>query len=236
VAPSFIRFGHFEHFASTGQDAALRQLTDYVIDRYYPQCRTGPAYERLGGNAVAAFLEQVSERTAALMAQWQAVGFCHGVMNTDNLSILGLTLDYGPFQFLDAFAPGHICNHSDTEGRYAFSEQPNMAYWNLYCLTDALMPLIGDEDAATEAVDTYRAHFQAASQLCLAQKMGLSQADPRQKALTDMLLKAAKTKSWAADSEKNNWTAAVMSGKEFEDFVDNDFASLRATMVKAGMI
>ena len=84
-----------------------------MIDRFYPACR---GTERFAGNAYAALLEAVSERTAALVAQWQAVGFCHGVMNTDNMSILGLTIDYGPFQFLDAFDPGHICNHSDETG------------------------------------------------------------------------------------------------------------------------
>ena len=173
VAPSFIRFGHFEHFASTGQDEALRQLTDYVIDRYYPQCRSGPAYERLGGNAVAAFLEQVSERTAALMAQWQAVGFCHGVMNTDNLSILGLTLDYGPFQFLDGFDPDHICNHSDSGGRYAYNRQPNVAYWNLYCLGQALLPLIGEQDVAVAALTSYKSVFPRELQARMQAKLGL---------------------------------------------------------------
>jgi uncharacterized protein YdiU (UPF0061 family) len=173
VAPSFIRFGHFEHFASTGQEAALRQLTDYVIDRYYPECRTGPANERLGGNAVAAFLEQVSERTAALMAQWQAVGFCHGVMNTDNLSILGLTLDYGPFQFLDGFDPDHICNHSDSGGRYAYNRQPNVAYWNLYCLGQALLPLIGDQDVAVAALTSYKTVFPRELQARMQTKLGL---------------------------------------------------------------
>ena len=90
----------------------------------------------------------MSERTAALMAQWQAVGFCHGVMNTDNMSILGLTIDYGPFQFLDGFDPRHICNHSDTGGRYAYNQQPNVAYWNLFCLAQALLPLIGEQEVA----------------------------------------------------------------------------------------
>ena len=79
-----------------------------------------------------------------MVAPWQAVGFCHGVMNTDNMSILGLTIDYGPFQFLDAFDPGHICNHSDTQGRYAYNKQPNIAYWNLFCLGQALLPLIDE--------------------------------------------------------------------------------------------
>ena len=183
VAPSFIRFGHFEHFSQRQQIPQLKALADFVIEHYYPQCR-----DEAIGNPYLALLGSVSLKTAELVAHWQAVGFCHGVMNSDNMSILGLTLDYGPFQFLDAFAPGHICNHSDTEGRYAFSEQPNMAYWNLYCLRDALMPLIDNEDAATEAVDSYRAHFQAASQLCMAKKMGCSQVDPKQKALTDKLL------------------------------------------------
>ncbi|NHW17480.1 protein adenylyltransferase SelO family protein, partial [Escherichia coli] len=76
----------------------------------------------------------------ALLAQWQAVGFCHGVMNTDNMSMLGLTIDYGPFGFLDGFNPGHICNHSDHQGRYAFARQPSMAFWNLHALAQALLP------------------------------------------------------------------------------------------------
>ena len=124
VAPSFIRFGHFEHFSYRNQHDELRALADQVIDRHYPECRQS---DRFDGNPYAAFLETVSERTAHLLAQWQAVGFCHGVMNTDNMSILGLTIDYGPFQFLDAFVPAHICNHSDTQGRYAFNLQPYIA-------------------------------------------------------------------------------------------------------------
>ena len=173
VAPSFIRFGHFEHFAATGQDTQLRQLADYVIDRYYPACRQT---DRFGGNACAAFLEQVSERTATLVAQWQAAGFCHGVMNTDNMSILGLTIDYGPFQFLDAFDPDHICNHSDTGGRYAYNRQPNVAYWNLYCLAQALLPLIGDQEVAVAALESYRQVFPRELQTRMGAKLGLVDA------------------------------------------------------------
>src|SRR4051812_10223502 len=156
MAPSFVRFGHFEHFAANDRIDELRALADYVIDRYYPACRTT---SRFGGNVYAAFLEAVSERTAALLAQWQAVGFCHGVMNTDNMSILGLTIDYGPFQFLDGFDPSHICNHSDTQGRYAFNQQPNVAYWNLFCLAQALLPLIGEQDVAIAALESYKTTF-----------------------------------------------------------------------------
>jgi len=189
LAPSFIRFGHFQHFAATGQTGPLQQLADYVIDRFYPQCRDGEARERLGGSAVAALLEQVSERTAALMAHWQAVGFCHGVMNTDNMSILGLTLDYGPFQFLDGFNPGHICNHSDASGRYAYNRQPNVANWNLHALAQALLPLIGEYDVAVAAVGAYARVFPQALQARLRAKLGLVQSLEDDRALVDDALK-----------------------------------------------
>ena len=185
VAPSFIRFGHFEHFAANGQEAPLQVLADYVIDRYYPECRGATDFN---GNAYAALLQAVSERTARLMAQWQAVGFCHGVMNTDNMSILGLTIDYGPFQFLDAFIPGHVCNHSDTQGRYAYNRQPNMAYWNLFCLAQALLPLIGDEEWAKAALESYKTVFPDAFMDQMRAKLGLNVAREGDAALIDGIL------------------------------------------------
>ena len=172
VAPSFIRFGHFEHFAAAGRVDELRALADYVVARYYPECAQTT---RFGGNAYAALLEAVSERTAALMAQWQAVGFCHGVMNTDNMSILGLTIDYGPFQFLDGFDPGHVCNHSDTSGRYAYNQQPNVAYWNLFCLAQALLPLIGEQAVALAALESYKTVFPREFAQRMGAKLGLAQ-------------------------------------------------------------
>ena len=174
VAPSFIRFGHFEHFSANDRHAELKTLADHVIDRFYPDCRGG---ERFGGNSYAALLEQVSERTAAMVAQWQAVGFCHGVMNTDNMSILGLTIDYGPFQFLDAFDPGHVCNHSDEQGRYAYNKQPNVAYWNLFCLGQALLPLIGDQELALAALESYKTVFPRELQSRMQAKLGLTDAE-----------------------------------------------------------
>jgi uncharacterized protein YdiU (UPF0061 family) len=170
VAESFIRFGHFEHFAARDMQAELKALADLVIDQHYPECRTAAA---LNGNPYANFLQAVSERTARLLAQWQGVGFCHGVMNTDNMSILGLTIDYGPFQFLDAFDPGHICNHSDSQGRYAFNRQPQVAYWNLYCLGQALLPLIGDEELTIAALESYKTVFPAAYARQMLAKLGL---------------------------------------------------------------
>ena len=188
VAPSFVRFGHFEHFAANDQEEQLRTLADYVIDRYYPECRSPEATSPWGGNPYAALLHSVSERTAQLMAQWQAVGFCHGVMNTDNMSILGLTLDYGPFQFLDAFVPGHICNHSDHHGRYAYNRQPNIAYWNLFCLAQALLPLIEDQDIALAALESYKTVFPDAFMAQMLKKLGLTQAQDSSEALVEPLL------------------------------------------------
>ncbi len=166
VAPSFIRFGHFEHFAHTGQHAALRQLADFVIEHFYPDCRAA------NGNPYAALLDAVTERTADLMAHWQVLGFCHGVMNTDNMSILGLTIDYGPFQFMDEHDPGHICNHSDHQGRYAFDQQVRVAHWNLFCLGQALLPLLDSTDQALSVLSTYEERQANSQQRLMTQKLG----------------------------------------------------------------
>jgi len=175
AAPSFVRFGHFEHFAARDMQDELRELADYVIERYYPECKHGWANTggSSQGNAYAALLYAVGQRTAQMLAHWQAVGFCHGVMNTDNMSILGLTIDYGPFQFLDAFDPAHICNHSDHQGRYAFHKQPQVAYWNLFCLGQALLPLIDDEEITVQALEAYRPTFSNAFRQRMCAKLGL---------------------------------------------------------------
>ncbi|AMO25672.1 hypothetical protein UC35_22475 [Ramlibacter tataouinensis] len=186
VSPSFIRFGHFEHFSARGQIDELRRLADYVVDRFYPECRGTPKF---AGNPYAALLEQASERTAAMVAQWQAVGFCHGVMNTDNMSILALTIDYGPFQFLDAFDPGHICNHSDDAGRYAYNRQPQVAYWNLFCLGQALLPLIGDQELALAALESYKTVFPRELQARMGAKLGLADAREGDRELLEATLK-----------------------------------------------
>ena len=177
VAPSFIRFGHFEHFSYNDQHAQLKILADHVIDQHYPQSRVAA-----DGNPYAALLRAVSLRTAKMAAQWQAVGFCHGVMNTDNMSILGLTLDYGPFQFLDAFDPAHVCNHSDTSGRYAFNRQPAIAYWNLSSLAQALLPLIGEQDLAIAALDSFKSGFTTALRSLMQAKLGIVACDDVQQA------------------------------------------------------
>ncbi len=186
TAPSFIRFGHFEHFCHNNLHAELKQLADFVIDHHYPVCRHSDLY---AGNPYAALLAAVSERTARMVAQWQAVGFCHGVMNTDNMSILGLTIDYGPFQFLDAFNPGHICNHTDSLGRYAYNKQPNVAYWNLFCLGQALLPLIDDQELALAALEPYKTIFPAALEAQMRTKLGLTDVQPHDRALVESIQK-----------------------------------------------
>jgi uncharacterized protein YdiU (UPF0061 family) len=183
IAPSFVRFGHFEHFSHRNQMEELKTLADYVIDRFYPECRLT---EKFSGNYYAAFLEQVSLRTAHMVAHWQSVGFCHGVMNTDNMSILGLTIDYGPFQFLDAYSPGHICNHSDHQGRYAFNKQPNIAYWNLYCLGQALLPLIDEQELAIAALESYKTVYPQVFEDLMRAKLGMPPATPNT-AASDLL-------------------------------------------------
>jgi uncharacterized protein YdiU (UPF0061 family) len=182
VAPSFIRFGHFEHFAHHELHGDLRRLADFVIAHHYPACRDA-------ANPYVALLEQVTLRTATLVADWQSVGFCHGVMNTDNMSILGLTIDYGPFGFLDQFDPGHICNHSDTQGRYAWARQPNVGFWNLHALAQGLMPLIEDSDLALAALETYKTAFADALLAHWRAKLGLQAREDADRALVDDLLR-----------------------------------------------
>jgi len=145
MAPSHVRFGSFEIFYYRHQYDRLKQLADYVIEHHYPELADQ-------AEPYLALLREVVLRTARLMAQWQLIGFSHGVMNTDNMSVLGLTLDYGPFGFLDRYDPGFICNHSDHEGRYAFDRQPSIGLWNLTCFAQALLPLL-DEDNAEAAAE-----------------------------------------------------------------------------------
>ncbi len=172
VSPSFVRFGSFEHWSSSPEN--LGALLDYVVDRHYPECREAvdgtPATQ---AQVVLRFLRAVTVRTARLLADWQTVGFCHGVMNTDNMSILGLTLDYGPYGFMDAFQVDHVCNHSDSQGRYAWNAQPSVANWNLYRLASALLGLGVEADALKEQLQEFEPAFLQAYRANLSRKLGL---------------------------------------------------------------
>ncbi len=178
MAPSFVRFGSFEHWRSRGKQDELRTLADYVIHTFYPEF-AGAA------NPYQELLAEVTRRTARMIAHWQAVGFMHGVMNTDNMSILGLTLDYGPFGFMEAFDANHICNHTDQGGRYSYANQVPVGHWNCYALANALLPLIGTPEEAEAALDLYRPEFGRKLDELLHAKLGLVEARDEDGALFD---------------------------------------------------
>lgn len=171
MAPSFIRFGSFEHWYYNQRHDELKVLADAVLAQFYPELLTA-------ANPYKALLEEVTLRTARLMAQWQAVGFMHGVMNTDNMSILGLTLDYGPFGFMEAFDARHICNHTDQQGRYSYQNQPRIGQWNCYALGQAMLPLIGSVEETEAALAGYEAEFEKANDALIHAKLGLTTTQP----------------------------------------------------------
>ena len=180
MAPSHVRFGSFEVFFYRKQPDQLRTLADFIIEQHYPELLDQP-------QPYLALLTTVIERTARLIAQWQAVGFAHGVMNTDNMSILGLTLDYGPFGFMEHYDPGFICNHSDHTGRYAFDRQPQIGLWNLSCLAQALSSLI-ESDAARDALGRYQEVFFEHYGQLMANKLGFESASDEILAVAGQLL------------------------------------------------
>jgi uncharacterized protein YdiU (UPF0061 family) len=147
LAPSWIRFGTFEYFSHLKRYDTLRQLLEYAIEESYPHLKGAKGrYEK--------FFEEVTRATAQLVAKWQGVGFCHGVLNTDNMSIAGVTIDYGPFAMLDLFDFGFVPNASDKAGRYAYKEQPNVVYWNLTKLAQALSCVV-DREQMQRTLDAY---------------------------------------------------------------------------------
>jgi uncharacterized protein YdiU (UPF0061 family) len=167
MAPSHVRFGTFEVFYYRKQHEHLRTLADYVIDQHFSHLRDAD-------EKYARFFTEVVERTAQLIAQWQAVGWAHGVMNTDNMSILGLTMDYGPYGFMDDYDAGFICNHSDHNGRYAFNQQPYIGLWNLSCLAQALLPL-AEKEALKAGLETYQPIFEQEYRNRMRAKFGLAE-------------------------------------------------------------
>jgi serine/tyrosine/threonine adenylyltransferase len=170
VAPSFLRFGNFELFASRDDVTTLRALTDFTIRTYFPELGA-PSPE-----VYVAWFREIVRRTAELMAKWMSVGFVHGVMNTENMSILGLTIDYGPFGFLDDFAPNWTPNITDAQGRrYRYASQPRVGLWNLVCLANAIHPLAPDVAALEAALDSYTAVLEAARARLVAAKLGFVQ-------------------------------------------------------------
>ena len=169
VAPSFTRFGNFQIFASHGDTETLRRLVDYTIRTDFPHLG-GPTPE-----VYAAWFEEVCRRTAEMIVHWMRVGFVHGVMNTDNMSVLGLTIDYGPYGWLEDYDPSWTPNTTDASGRrYRFGQQPQVALWNLVQFASALLPLFEQEDPLQRGLDAYSTQFQQGWESMMAQKLGLS--------------------------------------------------------------
>jgi len=162
VFPGQVRFGHFEFLYHFGHHAELKTLIEYVRAELMP-----------GSESISAWFSDVVMRTAELIAHWQAAGFCHGVMNTDNMSILGLTLDYGPFGFMQQFNPAFICNHSDQEGRYSYENQARAGLWNLQCLASCLLPFMSESDL-TNGLDKYEGKLAQSYSVLMARKLGIS--------------------------------------------------------------
>ena len=190
IAPSHIRFGSFEVFYYRNQYQQVRTLADHVLEHHYPELLTKK-------NPYLALLNEVIKRTAKLIAQWQAVGFAHGVMNTDNMSILGLTLDYGPYGFIDNYQPGYICNHSDYQGRYAFDQQPNIGLFNLSCFAQAILPIIDRSpdkaaELAKQELETYQSIFIENYSNLMRQKLGLTESHEEDQPLLEELLNLMK--------------------------------------------
>lgn len=165
IAQSHVRFGHFEHFYYRREPEKVRQLADFVIEHHWPQLQND-------ADKYVLWFRDVVARTASLMACWQTVGFAHGVMNTDNMSILGLTIDYGPYGFLDDYQPDFICNHSDYQGRYSFENQPAVGLWNLQRLAQSLSPFIAVE-ALNDALDRYQEVLMQEYGKLMRRKLGL---------------------------------------------------------------
>ena len=180
LAPSHVRFGHFEYFYYTQQHEQLKQLGEHVLSCHFPDCLQQD-------QPYLAMFRQVVERNAELIAHWQAYGFCHGVMNSDNMSILGITFDYGPYAFLDDFDAKHICNHSDDTGRYSFSNQVPIAQWNLAALGQALTPLV-EVDALRETLALFLPLYQAHYLDLMRRRLGWLSADENDDALVQRLL------------------------------------------------
>jgi hypothetical protein len=180
MAPTHVRFGSFEAFYYRRQYEDVARLADYVIAQSFPH---------LAGDAdqYARLFAEAALRTAHLIAAWQAVGFAHGVMNSDNMSILGLTLDYGPFGFMEEYNPGFVCNHSDHHGRYAFNHQADIGYFNLRCLAQALSPLMPPEPIQA-ALDAYEAAFADRFLSLMRAKVGLQTSRPEDATLVSRLL------------------------------------------------
>jgi uncharacterized protein YdiU (UPF0061 family) len=186
VSPSFLRFGNFEMPAARKEIHNLGKLVDWTIQRFYPHIT--------GDDKILKWYKEVIERTAGLMVEWLRVGFVHGVMNTDNMSILGLTIDYGPYSFVDDYDPNFTPNTTDLPGRrYAFGKQPAIAKWNLACLAGAIAPLINDNDKLVATLEEYDDYYWSRYYTMMGNKLGLDVVSAKDRKLIDQFEKMLKS-------------------------------------------
>ncbi len=189
VSPSFLRFGSYEIFAARDEHGLLRSLADYTLRTHFPHLLDGRDGAP-GADTYVAWLREVARTTAEMIVHWMRVGFVHGVMNTDNMSILGLTIDYGPYGWLDDFDPGWTPNTTDAEGRrYAYGKQPGIALWNLVRFAQAIVPLIGDPSPLEDALGVYGATFEAGHRRMMNDKLGLAEPRDDDDELVDELMR-----------------------------------------------
>ena len=185
VSPSFLRFGNWEILAARSDVEGLRRLTEYALRTHFPEL----AKDTLGPEVVAAWLAEIARRTAVMIAGWMRVGFVHGVMNTDNMSVLGLTIDYGPYGWLEGYEPSWTPNTTDASGRrYAYGRQPQIALWNLVRFANALVPLAGEPKLLEDALDAYGDAFVTAQREMFSAKLGLDIRPEEDDALVQTLL------------------------------------------------
>jgi len=184
VAPSFIRFGNFQIFASRSDKTNLQKLTDYTIKHFYPEIKAG------GKDGYVEFFKTVVDQTLKMVVEWQRVGFVHGVMNTDNMSILGLTIDYGPYGWLEGFENDWTPNTTDSQNRrYRFGNQPAVALWNLYQLGNALYLLVEDTKPLESILENFQVEFENSNLKMMKSKLGLMDVNAEDQELIDSLVK-----------------------------------------------
>lgn len=223
LSPSHIRFGHFEHFNALNEPDLIQQLLDYLIQEHYPSLENNKDKYLL-------FFDEIIKGTAHLIAQWQAVGFCHGVMNTDNMSALGLTIDYGPFGFMEGFNPAFICNHSDRMGRYAYDQQPVIGLWNLHAFAYSLSSLIPTSEA-TELLKSYDPYLTNYYNGLMRQKIGFlpshSEMDPLWISLVELMItdQSDYTLSFRylsqSFNDQNSWLSLFYSKERAKKWLEN---------------
>jgi uncharacterized protein YdiU (UPF0061 family) len=201
TAKTHIRFGNFEYFHYNNKPENVKALADFCINNY-------PKYFSKTTNSYEDFFKVVVKETANMIARWQACGFNHGVMNTDNRSILGETFDYGPYGFMEDYLPSYVCNHSDHQGRYAFKNQPYIGLWNCSALGHALSSLISEESQG-EILQTYEAIFQNTLAQLFRAKLGLEQAQPEDAALIQGLLDIMESEKLDYTNTFRNLTQAL---------------------------